>query len=283
MERHFRKRVLNFGGQGQELAASRLHGEEFDSSRARRAGCRGVQRLGGDGYGLELRGEASTNGQNSFELRIGHAHIDVVEFVKRGGREVAAPGNFCIAWAKRDPHGLVCQSHPGCRLLVEAVAQMIDTQDVRCDGSGAAGSGVGGDFYRGDGDWGKTGSRGRERRPRGGMSEIGHGGRRGALPWLGWILPRGRWFLYAWPLKLEIRDSGGAAIFGSGEMLEGFADALMVALPVVTAAEVLVEEAPQRPEIFSAILAAQKRRSFLRAVFIISEKSHNKRVFLSKI
>jgi hypothetical protein len=48
-------------------------------------------------------------------------------------------------------------------------------------------------------------------------------------------------------------------------MFKRFADPLMVTLAVFTAAEVLIEEAPQRPEIFSAILAAQKRRpSFVR-------------------
>ena len=74
-------------------------------------------------------------------------------------------------------------------------------------------------------------------------------------------VPRHRWFLYAWLLKLESGDSTGAGrSHRLGKMLQRFADALVVALAMVAAAEVLIEESPQRPQIFPAVLAAQKLR-----------------------
>ncbi|HLM98423.1 MAG TPA: hypothetical protein VK335_04035 [Bryobacteraceae bacterium] len=92
------------------------------------------------------------------------------------------------------------------------------------------------------------------------MSEIGHGRRRRFLPRLAGGVARHHRLLHARLLKLEAGDTSRAIIFGLGKMLEGFADSFVIALAMIAAAEVFIEEPPQRPEIFSAILAAQKRR-----------------------
>jgi len=67
--------------------------------------------------------------------------------------------------------------------------------------------------------------------------------------------------LHARLLELETRNSAGTGNIGTlGEIFKSSADSFVVPLPVVATAEILVEQPPQRPEIFPAILAAQKRR-----------------------
>jgi hypothetical protein len=52
-------------------------------------------------------------------------------------------------------------------------------------------------------------------------------------------------------------------------VLQGFADALVIPLPVIAAAEVLVEQPSLRPQVFATVLTAHLPAPFLGAVFII--------------
>jgi hypothetical protein len=56
---------------------------------------------------------------------------------------------------------------------------------------------------------------------------------------------------------------------GLRQMLQGLADAFVIALAMIAAAEVFIEETSERPQIFSTVLTAHYPSPFLGAVFII--------------
>jgi hypothetical protein len=60
--------------------------------------------------------------------------------------------------------------------------------------------------------------------------------------------------------ELETGDSGGAgSCLALGQVIERLTDAFVIALPVILAAEIFVEESSQRPQVFSAILTTHLR------------------------
>ena len=76
--------------------------------------------------------------------------------------------------------------------------------------------------------------------------------------------------------KLKAGDTlGTRGCLALGQVLESLAHAFVIALPVILAAEIFVEESPQRPQVFTAILTTHYVSPFLTAVFIISENFPN--------
>ena len=70
-------------------------------------------------------------------------------------------------------------------------------------------------------------------------------------------MPHELCLLYARFLKLEARNSIGARYrLSLGEVFQSFSDAFVVALTMIAAAEIFVEQPSQRPQVLSAVLAA---------------------------
>ena len=70
-------------------------------------------------------------------------------------------------------------------------------------------------------------------------------------------MPHELCLLYTRFLKLEAGDSVGTwRRLALGEMFQSFPDAFVIALTMVAAAEIFVEQPSQRPQVLSAVLAA---------------------------
>jgi len=89
------------------------------------------------------------------------------------------------------------------------------------------------------------------------MRKIGNGSRSRILQGPASGTPRKLRLLYARFLKLEARDTRGPRYrLALGKMFQSFPDAFVIALTVIAAAEIFVEQPSQRPQVFSAVLAA---------------------------
>ena len=88
------------------------------------------------------------------------------------------------------------------------------------------------------------------------MRKVGDSRRCRIFPGLGGT-PRELRFLYARFLKLKAGDSVGPwCRLRLREMFQCFPDAFVIALTVIAAAEIFVEQPSQRPQVLSAVLAA---------------------------
>src|SRR5678809_839148 len=102
------------------------------------------------------------------------------------------------------------------------------------------------------------------------MLKIGDGSRCRIFPGLASGPTRKLRLLYARFLELEAGDSvGPRRRLALGEMFQSFPDAFVVALTMVAAAEIFVEQPSQRPQVLSAVLAAHYSCALPRRGFII--------------
>ena len=89
------------------------------------------------------------------------------------------------------------------------------------------------------------------------MRKIGDGSRCRIFPGLANGTPRQLRLLYARLLKLETGDAVRPGCrLALGEMFQSFPDAFVIALTMIAAAEIFVEQPSQRPQVLSAVLAA---------------------------
>src|SRR5713101_4941982 len=92
------------------------------------------------------------------------------------------------------------------------------------------------------------------------MRKIGNSRRRRILAGLARASHREYGLLRSRFLELEPRDSGGARnCLSLGQVIESLTPAFVIALPVILAAEIFVEESSQRPQVFSAVLTTHLR------------------------
>src|SRR5713226_6363514 len=92
------------------------------------------------------------------------------------------------------------------------------------------------------------------------MRKIGNSRRRRILAGFAGASHREHGLLRSRFLKLEAGDSAGArSCLTLRQVLEGLTDAFVIALPVILAAEIFVEESSQRPQVFSTVLTTHLR------------------------
>ena len=154
-QRDYVLRIIRVGADRHERSGARLHGEEFDSARAGGTGSCCMEGLGGNGNRLKLRGQTAAYREEGFQLWIRHAHVNMIELVECGRREVSTLGSLQITGPESNAHRLIRHGDCGRGPLMEALAQSVDAQDIGCDCLGGCRGSVGRAFCGRQRDWEK--------------------------------------------------------------------------------------------------------------------------------